>query len=136
MAERHSLGDRLRDYQPTKTALFWSCAACVALTLVIGFSWGGWVTKSTANDMVENASEQARAQLAATVCVEQFLKGPDAIAQLASLKLANSWKQESFVSDGGWATLPGMKEPVMDAAEVCAERLVKMDAPAKKAALQ
>lgn len=135
MAERkNGLTARARDYQPTKTALLWSCAACVAATLIVGFNWGGWVTGSKASAMVRAASEQGRAQLAATVCVDQFMKAPDAQAKLVSLKAADSWKRESFVSDGGWATLPGMKEPVSDAAEVCAERLGTMEAPVKKAA--
>jgi hypothetical protein len=78
--------------------------------------------------------QQGRAQLAATVCVEQFMAAPDAQAKLASLKAADSWKRQSFVSDGGWATMPGMTEPVSYAAEACAERLGKMEAPPRKAA--
>lgn len=132
MADKQSLGDRIRDFQPTKAALVWSCAGAVALTLIVGFNWGGWVTGGTAKEMVEDATEQGRAQLAATVCVEQFMGGPDAMAQLASLKGADYWKREGMVSEGGWATLPGMEEPVRDAAEACAERLVKLE-PAKKA---
>ena len=133
MAEKQNLADRMRDYQPTKTALLWACAGSVALTLIVGFNWGGWVTGGTARDMVEDATEQGRAQLAATVCVERFMTASDAQAQLASLKAADSWKREGLVSEGGWATLPGMKEPVSDAAEACAERLIKLEASAKKA---
>jgi len=134
MAERKSgLADRARDYQPTKAVLVWSCAACVAATLIVGFNWGGWVTGAKAGAMVRSASEQGRAQLAATVCVEQFMTAPDAQAKLASLKAADTWKRRTFVSEGGWATLPGMKEPVSDAAEVCAERLGTMEVPPKKA---
>ena len=133
MADKQSLGDRVRNFQPTKTALFWSCAASVALTLIVGFNWGGWVTGGTAKEMVENATEQGRAQLAATVCVERFTTAPDAQVQLAALKSADYWKREGIVTAGGWATLAGMKEPVSDAAEVCAERLAKFELPAKKA---
>lgn len=134
MADKRSLGDRVRDFQPTKTALIWSCAGSVALTLIVGFNWGGWVTGGTAEKMVEAASQQGRAQLAATVCVERFTTAPDAQARLVALKGADYWKREGMVSEGGWATLIGMKEPVSDAAEVCAERLVKFELPAKAAA--
>lgn len=133
MADQQNLTDRLREYRPAKAALFWSCAGCVALTLIIGFSWGGWVTEGTAKEMVQDASEEARAELASIVCVDQFLDGPDARAQLASLKEADYWRRESFIEDGGWATLPGMEEPVGDAAELCASRLADMELPTQEA---
>lgn len=133
MTPSRSLTDRVRDYQPTKTALLWSCAASVALALVVGFNWGGWVTGTTATSMAEDASAQASAQLAATVCVDQFMNAPDATVRLASLKQEDAWKHESFVSKGGWATLPGMQEPVRDAAELCATRLIQLEQPAKAA---
>ena len=133
MAEQHKLADRLKGYQPTKTTLFWSCAASIAVTLIVGFNWGGWVTGATAREMSAAAAVDGRAELAATVCVERFMTGPDAQAQLAALKGTDSWKQEGVVEKGGWVTLPGMAEPVRDAAEVCADRLVKLELPAKSA---
>lgn len=133
MAES-KLAERIATYQPTKTTLFWSCVAAVALTAIVGFGWAGWVTAGTAEKMAADAAEESRAQLAATICVEQFLEAPDARAQLASLKEASIWSRESFIEKGGWATMPGMKEPVNDAAELCAQRLAAMELPAKEAA--
>lgn len=39
-----SLGQRWRDVQPTKTAVFWACLVCVVLTMVVGFTLGRWMT--------------------------------------------------------------------------------------------
>ena len=62
MANNPSLGRR--DYQPSRQIWFWSCAACVVVTVVIGFTWGGWVTGGTATRMAADAAAGARAQMA------------------------------------------------------------------------
>lgn len=133
MATQQSLLERWEDYRASKTALFWSCAGCVVATLVIGFAWGGWVTGGTAGQMATQAATGARAELAATICVERFAKGPDATAQLASLKGTDSWKQDKFIEDGGWVTLPGTENPIEGAAALCARQLIDAKPPAKAA---
>jgi hypothetical protein len=54
--------------------------------MIVGFTWGGWVTGGSAGDMAEDALEQGRAQVAAVVCVEEFMAAADARPQIASLK--------------------------------------------------
>ena len=44
MANNQTVGRRWESYRPSKGIWFWSCVACVAATIVIGFGWGGWVT--------------------------------------------------------------------------------------------
>jgi hypothetical protein len=75
-----------------------------------------------------------RADLAAPACVERFLGAPDASAQLASLKETKFWQRSDFIEKGGWATIPGMKEPVTGSADACAQRLANMDLPPKNQA--
>ncbi len=118
------LKQRWEKAQATKTQTFWACAACVAATIAIGFTWGGWVTGGTASEMATRAATEARSQLAADVCVERFAKGPDATAQLAALKNSDTWKRDSFIEAGGWATLAGMDKPVDGAASLCAQALL------------
>ena len=128
MAEGKSGGRRFEDYRPSKTTLFWSCVGCIVATLIIGFSWGGWVTGGTAREMAEDAAGKARAQVAAAVCVEKFTHAADAGPQLASLKeISSSWKRQSFIRDGGWTTVAG--EKYNDAAELCADQLMAMEVP-------
>lgn len=129
MSDRKSLGDRWMEVQPSKTMAFWSCAAVAVATMAIGFGAGGWVTGGTAAEMVQDASEKARTELVASACVERFTSSTSFATELASLKEESSWKQGDLVADGGWATLAGMKEPLDDAARLCANKLVAMDAP-------
>ena len=122
-----SFTDKWNDYRPSKTALFWTAAGAVVVTLIVGFSWGGWVTGGTATDMAEEAAENAQAQLAATICFERFVNANNVEAELAALKETSSWKREDFITEGGWVELPGVKEPVDEAAEICAERLADFE---------
>jgi methionine synthase I (cobalamin-dependent) len=79
------------------------------------------------------AAEEGRAQVAAAVCVETFMAAPDAGLQLASLKEnTSSWRQENFIEEGGWAMIGDQEYD--GAAELCADRLVEMEAPAAQEA--
>ena len=129
MTDNASLRRRWESYSPSKGIWFWSCMACICATLVIGFTWGGWVTGGTATKMVSDAAEGARAQLAAADCISRFERGPDAIAQLTALKKAGSYERGGLIEKAGWATMPGSKDPVEGAAEICAQQLVNPTSP-------
>ncbi len=75
---KRSIQQRWHDLQPSKTMLVWSCAGSVAVALVVGFTWGGWVTGGTAQDMADSAGDSSRYELASVICVERFLAAPDA----------------------------------------------------------
>ena len=62
--------------------LFWSCAGSVVLATVVGFSWGGWTTGGSAQEMADKAAAEG----AAVVCVERFMAAPDAGIQLTALQ--------------------------------------------------
>lgn len=128
MAEQ-SFRQRWDQYSVSKAALFWSCAACIAATMALGFTWGGWVTGGNAREMSQSAATKSRAQLAAAICVDRFMAAPDAAAKFAAFKKADYWKREDFLVDGGWVTFANMKEPVEDAADLCAERLMEATLP-------
>ena len=123
MADKLRLGRRWEAYRPSKVIWFWSCAACIVATVVVGFAWGGWVTGGTATRMATDAAEAGRAQLAAATCVFRFDQGPDATAQLAALKKADSYDRGDMISKSGWATMPGDAGPVSGAADICAQEL-------------
>src|SRR5690606_17161066 len=114
----------LAQYRPTKTVWFWSCAAVSALTMIVGFTVGGWVTGGTAAEQAQASTEQAVATLAANICANRFLAAPDAAHQVSLLKEVDSWKQDSFIEEGGWATFANMKEPIDGAADLCAEKVL------------
>jgi hypothetical protein len=129
MSNEQSPGDRWMAFRPTKTATFWSCVAVSAATMAIGFGYGGWVTGGTAEKMVQDAASNARATLVADACVAKYTKHDAFAADLAALKAESSWKQGDIIADGGWATVAGMKEPLDDAARLCANQLVAMEVP-------
>jgi hypothetical protein len=137
-----SRSQRIRDYQASKTVLFWACAGSAVAAVVVGFAWGGWVTGGSAREMAENSAAQARQELAAVVCVDRFMAAPDAGVQLTALKEnTSSYAQGKFLQDGGWATIM----PASDTADrkassaasaderktagLCAEELAKREAP-------
>ncbi len=128
MESGKNTSQRFQDYRPSKTALFWACAGCVVATLIVGFTWGGWVTGATARDMATAAAEKAQAQVVAAVCVDHFMGAADARPQLASLKdNSSSWRRERFIEDGGWAMIDDQRYD--GAAKLCAEKLTAMELP-------
>lgn len=121
---------RWKRYRPSKGVWFWSCMTCIVATLAIGFGWGGWVTGGEATRLAASAATDARARLAAAVCVSRFENSPDAQKQLAALKKAYSYQRDNLIEENGWATMPGSKEPVVGAAGLCAQRIVDAGLPA------
>ncbi len=87
----------------------------------------------TAQEMAMQAAAGARAELAAAVCIHQFVKGTNATSQLASLKGTDPWKRDTFIEEGGWVTLPGVEKPVTGAASLCAQQLMDAKLPPKAA---
>lgn len=116
---------RLQQYQPTKEHAVWITIACVVVTLIVGFGFGGWVTGGTARTMAGEAAATARNQLAAAVCAEEFMRAADARARLAKLRALDWWERDDLVAAGGWATMPGDKEADGVVAQLCAERLAE-----------
>ena len=100
--------------------LVWACVATVIATMIIGFSWGGWVTGGTSRTMATAAGDAARGELASAICVERFNAAPDAAAQLVEFKaIPDNYKKRQFVEAGGWATMPGQTSPDRRGAEGC-----------------
>lgn len=118
------------DYKPSKTLWLWSAVGAAGLTMIVGFTAGGWMTSGTAAERTEASTELAVATLAANICSNRFLAAPDAHAKLAALKETDSWKQDSFIEEGGWVTFANMEKPISGAAEICANRLVAATPPA------
>lgn len=110
-------------YQPTKEHTIWIAIACVVATLIIGFGPGGWVTGGGAQKMADEAAAASHNQLAAAICVEQFMRSADARARLAKLQALHWWERNEQVAAGGWATMPGDKEADGTVAQMCATRL-------------
>jgi hypothetical protein len=93
--------------------------------MIVGFTWGGWVTGGTSRDLVTTAGSEARGELAGDICVERFNDAPDAAARLVELKaITSASAKRQFVEAGGWATMPGQTSPDRRGAEACAMALI------------
>jgi hypothetical protein len=107
--------------------LFGAAAGAIALA-VIGFNWGGWLTGPKAELLASARVEQAMIALQTPICVAQFRKDPKAKASLAALMARDRWDQSDYVTEGGWATMPGSTaKPNREVAEACAKTLAKRD---------
>jgi alpha/beta superfamily hydrolase len=99
-------------------------AACGAAALaVIGFSWGGWVTERTAQQM---AADQSRTDVVAAlspVCEDQAKRDPQMVERVAALKSADTWSRADLVMKNGWATMPGTTEGNRRVANACAGKI-------------
>lgn len=125
MADNKSFGRRFETYRGSKTMIFWSCAGCIAATLILGFTWGGWMTASSARKVVAQAGYDARADLAAAICVHRFGASADHVANLAALKGTDTWKRDEYIVKGGWLKLDGQESEISGASALCAQRLIE-----------
>jgi hypothetical protein len=135
--KKKSFQRRWDDLQPSKTMLVWSCLGSAAVVVIAGFTWGGWVTGGTAQEMAQDAADSSRYELASTICADRFMAAPDAQAQLTALKaIESSYRQRQFIDDGGWATMPGQEKGARQTSELCAEVLDKLELDTAAAAVE
>ena len=124
--KKPSMGKRWRDYSPTKMILFWACLASVALTMIVGFTWGGWMTASGAQDAAETMAKDAVVQRLAPICVAQFNQDPDKDLKLGEMNDLSAYGRSQFVRDQGWATITGEEGPNRNVADACIELLTEL----------
>jgi hypothetical protein len=133
MESSSGTGGRWAAYRPSKTLYGWSIVGAVVATIIVGFTWGGWVTEGGAKEMAASAATEAHDQLASAVCVGKVMASPDAHAVIVSLKAQDSYDRGSVVQKGGWATMPGQEDADSDIADSCAQTLASMTPPAAPA---
>jgi hypothetical protein len=108
-----------------KPALWGAVGGAIVLAIV-GFSWGGWVTESTAQSMAQEHANVEIAKVLAPICFLQFQHQPDSAAKLVELKgLTGNYQQASYVEKSGAAMMPGGDKPLKGVSQACAELLVE-----------
>jgi hypothetical protein len=104
----------------------WGVVIGSVLTMIIGFSWGGWVTASTAGSDARQQAEAAVTSALVPFCLANAKTDPEGSKKIGELrKLSYSYEQEQFVMTSGWATLPGSQEPNREVADACTSQLLK-----------
>jgi len=122
--KKFSLKKWWKDARPTKTAVFWSWVACVVLTMVIGFAWGGWVTGRTSRQLAEEVADDAVTERLGLICVAQFNQDPAKDQKLEEVRKMSGYERRNYVQEQGWATMPGEEGPDRAVAEECLRLLL------------
>jgi hypothetical protein len=120
-AYKPGYSERWSKTRPTKTIVFWFAAAVIILTMIVGFNWGGWMTGGTAQKLT-NAAVTQRLSL---ICVSQFNLDPQKDEKLTELQETSSYRRDDYVTEQGWATMPGEARPESKVADGCAKLIVQ-----------
>ena len=109
---------------PKVEAVLWGAAGGAAGLALIGFAFGGWVTGGKAAEMARQQADKAVIAALAPICADKFRHANNATENLGKLNaISYSWEKGTYVSNGGWATLPGNGEPNQGVAQASAELL-------------
>ena len=108
------------------TPFAWGAVAGAVVLSIVMFSTGMAVTSSTSNTNAKKMSQDAVVENLAAICVAQFEGTANRDENLNKLVATDSWKRSGYVSDQGWATMPGSESPKRAVANECALRLVKL----------
>jgi hypothetical protein len=107
-----------------RPALWGAVGGAIAVT-IIGFSWGGWVTGSKANELARQRVQVALVEALTPICVDKFNRATDAQARLVELKkITSSWDRERYVRENDWAKFG--KESNSRVVDACASELFKL----------
>lgn len=97
------------------------------VAMIIGFSWGGWTTSSTTEEITEKAILANNA----AICVARFIKDPNYENNLKEFEKLDSYganNTSDYVRKFGWAKMPGEEKADSDVCQACAkgiEALIK-----------
>ena len=105
-----------------KPGLMGAAIGATALAIV-GFSWGGWVTGESAEQMAAARAEEQVIQALVPICLAQSKQDPLLTQTLADMTDAHRYDRHKIVAKAGWATMPGSNEANDDLARACVESL-------------
>jgi dienelactone hydrolase len=107
----------------------WGAAGGAIAAMIIGFTWGGWVTGGTSEKNARVAAQTAVVQALVPHCVAKAEQQPE---QLILLKKENFYSRHDFVVKAGWVSNVA-EEYRRHVAESCASAIVEAaDAAAAK----
>ena len=104
----------------------WGAVLGGILTMIVGFSWGGWTTSSTARQQAVMQADTAVTTALVPICLAGKKADVAYAKKLGELTaITSSYEQTEFVMKTGWATFPGQPDPNRAVAEACAAALLK-----------
>jgi hypothetical protein len=106
--------------------VLWGAVAGSVVTMITGFSYGGWTTSSTSARLAKTQADTAVTMALVPICVAKSKADGAAVMKMVELRaLTSSYEQRDFVTKTGWATVAGSDDPNSDVAEACAAALLK-----------
>ncbi len=93
------------------------------LTMVVGFSWGGWVTGGGATEMATVQAKNEVISALVPICLQIAQDDPERTTKLATITEASTYQRRDAVMEAGWATVPGSEAPNRDLAQACIQGL-------------
>jgi hypothetical protein len=107
----------------------WGAVVGSILTMIVGFSWGGWTTSGTAQQVALKQADAAVTAALVPICLAGEKADVARAKKLGELTaITSSWEQTEFVMKTGWATFPGQADPNRAVAEACAAGVLKIAA--------
>jgi dienelactone hydrolase len=104
----------------------WGVVVGSILTMIVGFSWGGWTTGSTARQVAQKQADAAVTAALVPICLAGQKADVGRAKKLGELTaITSTWEQTEFVMKTGWATFPGQADPNREVAEACASAVLK-----------
>jgi dienelactone hydrolase len=104
----------------------WGAVIGSVLTMIVGFSWGGWTTSSTTHQVAMKQADAAVTAALVPICLAGEKADVARAKKLGELTaITSSWEQTEFVMKTGWATFPGQADANRDVAEACASAVLK-----------
>ena len=106
----------------SRTRLLQGIAIGAIASMVIGFSWGGWVLGSTANRLAAEQANTAVVAVLTPICVEKFLQNGDAQGNLAALReISSNWQQGQYLRRAVGRHGQALRRPTTSCQGVCSE---------------
>lgn len=125
--KKETIRQRWDATQFSKTGIFWICLVVIVGTMLVGFTWGGWVTGGSSQKAAATMANNAVIQRLTSICVAQFQQDPTKEQKLVELKAASRFQQSTYVREQGWATMPGDEQSDTKVASECAKVLAQLD---------
>ena len=105
----------------------WCAIGGAIITMIIGFSWGGWVTGSTAQKSAEEMATNAVNEALIPICVAQFNQDPQKLEKLVELKSQSRHYWDDIVEKAGWAIMPGSSSSNIRICGPCAYQIMELN---------
>lgn len=91
---------------------------------IIGFTWGGWVSASTAAKMAETRARADVVTALVPFCVARSEADPTGAETIAAIRKAESYARDDILIKAGWATMPGSDRPDRQLATACRRMII------------